>query len=93
MPSLKGESNEDSKLLMFRKGKNNICPNAKYYFILGFLTAVHNSGNLHILMNEKSIFYFAFYERENFGMLKYALKAVLPLGSHINITINVLWIA
>lgn len=69
------------------------CTKAKYYFILGFLTPVHNSGNLHIFMNDKSIFYFASYERENFGMLKYALKAMLPLGSHINIMINVLCIA
>lgn len=44
-------------------------------------------------MNDKSIFHFASYERENFGMLKYALKAVLPLGSHINIMINVLCVA
>lgn len=63
---------------------------AKY---LGFLTAVHNSRNLHIFMNDKSICYFASYERQNFGMLKYALKAMLPLGSHINIMINVLCIA
>lgn len=83
----------NSKLLMFRKEKNNLCTNEEYYFILGFLIAVHNSGNLHILMNEKSIFHFASHERENFGMLKCALKAVLPLGSHINIMINVLCIA
>jgi len=65
---------------------------AKYYFILGFLTAVHNSGNVHDFMNDKSICYFASYKRENFGMLRYALKAMLPLGSHINIMINVLCI-